>query len=307
MSVVAHGLEGLDHAPSVVTIGNFDGVHRGHQVLLRRAVTLASELGARSVAVTFDPHPTAVLRPDAEPPRLQTLEDRIACLEEAGVDVVVVLPFTRELASWSPAVFVEEVLAGALEAVRVVVGTNFRFGHKAAGDVVTLLELGEEHGFAPEAVTLLELDGRRISSSAIREHLTDGDLAWVVRALGRPYLLHGEVVRGDGRGKGIGFPTANLDVDTGVAIPATGVYAGHAEVGGERYPAVTNVGLRPTFDGTVRTVEVHVLDLDRDLYGQRIGFSFEHRIRAEERFDGVDALVAQIGRDVARARGLLGA
>ena len=291
MSVVAHGLEGLDHAPSVVTIGNFDGVHRGHQVLLRRAVTLASELGARSVAVTFDPHPTAVLRPDAEPPRLQTLEDRIACLEEAGVDVVVVLPFTRELASWSPAVFVEEVLAGALEAVRVVVGTNFRFGHKAAGDVVTLLEL----------------DGRRISSSAIREHLTDGDLAWVVRALGRPYLLHGEVVRGDGRGKGIGFPTANLDVDTGVAIPATGVYAGHAEVGGERYPAVTNVGLRPTFDGTVRTVEVHVLDLDRDLYGQRIGFSFEHRIRAEERFDGVDALVAQIGRDVARARGLLGA
>ena len=305
MTSVVHGLQELDHAPSVVTIGNFDGVHRGHQILLRRTVHLASELAARSVAVTFDPHPTAVLRPDAEPPRLQTLEDRIASLSAVGVDVVVVLPFTRELAARSPAAFVAEVLAGELEAVRVVVGTNFRFGHKAAGDVVTLLELGEEHGFAPEAVTLLEIDGRRISSSSIREHLTDGDLAWVVRALGRPYLLRGEVVRGDGRGRGIGFPTANLEVDEGVVIPATGVYAGHAEVAGGRYPAVTNVGLRPTFDGTVRTVEVHVLDLDTDLYGQRIGFSFEHRIRAEQRFEGVEALVAQIGRDVAESRRLL--
>ena len=307
MTDVVHGLEGLEHAPSVVTIGNFDGVHRGHQVLLRRTVHLAADSGARSVAVTFDPHPTAVLRPDAEPPRLQTLEDRVAAIGDAGIDLIVVLPFTRELAAWSPAEFVSQVLAGALEAVRVVVGTNFRFGHKAAGDVVTLLELGESHGYAPEAVTLLEIDGRRISSSAIREHLTDGDLAWVVRVLGRPYLLHGEVVRGDGRGRGIGFPTANLEVEAGVAIPATGVYAGHAEVAGRRLPAVTNVGVRPTFDGTVRTVEVHVLELDEDLYGQRVGFTFEHRIRGERRFDGVEALVAQIGRDVAESRRLLGA
>ena len=307
MTVVVSELAALEHAPSVVTIGNFDGVHRGHQVLLRRTVTLASELDARSVAVTFDPHPAALLRPDAVPPRLQTLDDRIDALAASGTDVVVVLPFTRELAARSPASFVAEVLAGQLDAVKVVVGTNFRFGHKAAGDVVTLLELGEEHGFTPEAVTLLEIDDRRISSSAIREHLTDGDLAWVVQALGRPYLLHGEVVRGDGRGRGIGFPTANLEVDTNLVIPATGVYAGHAEVAGERHPAVTNIGMRPTFDGTVRTMEVHVLDLDRDLYGQRIGFSFEHRIRAEQRFDGVEALVTQIGRDTAEARRLLDA
>ncbi len=305
MTVVARGLEQVDVAPSVVTIGNFDGVHRGHQVLLRRTVTLAAELGVRSVAVTFDPHPTAVLRPDAAPPRLQTLDDRIDALGESGVDLVVVLPFTPELAASSPEEFVREVLAGALAAVRVVVGTNFRFGHKAAGDVVTLLELGEQQGFAPEAVTLLEIGGRRISSSSIRDHLADGDLAWVVRALGRPYRLHGEVVAGDGRGRTIGFATANLEVDPELVIPATGVYAGHAEVGGVHHAAVTNVGVRPTFDGTVRTVEVHLLDLDRDLYGQRIAFSFEHRIRAEQRFDGVDELVAQIARDVAAARSAL--
>ncbi len=305
MTAVVRGLEAVGHEPSVVTIGNFDGVHRGHQVLLRRAVALAERNGARSVAVTFDPHPAVLLRADAAPPRLQTLEDRVATLAAAGLDTVLVLPFTRELASSSPAAFVAEVLAGSLAAVRVVVGTNFRFGAKAAGDVVTLLELGEQHGFAPEAVTLLEMDGRRISSSAIREHLQDGDLAWATVALGRPYQLGGIVVRGDGRGRGIGFPTANLALDPDLVVPATGVYAGHALLDGSWVPAVTNVGLRPTFDGTTRTVEVHLLDVDRDLYGQQLAFRFLHRLRSEQRFDGVEALVAQIGADVARARGLL--
>ncbi len=305
MTAVVRGLEAVGHEPSVVTIGNFDGVHRGHQVLLRRAVALAERNGARSVAVTFDPHPAVLLRADAAPPRLQTLEDRVATLAAAGLDTVLVLPFTRELASSTPAAFVAEVLAGSLAAVRVVVGTNFRFGAKAAGDVVTLLELGEQHGFAPEAVTLLEMDGRRISSSAIREHLQDGDLAWATVALGRPYQLGGIVVRGDGRGRGIGFPTANLALDPDLVVPATGVYAGHALLDGSWVPAVTNVGLRPTFDGTTRTVEVHLLDVDRDLYGQQLAFRFLHRLRSEQRFDGVEALVAQIGADVARARGLL--
>lgn len=305
MTAVVRGLEAVGHEPSVVTIGNFDGVHRGHQVLLRRAVALAERNGARSVAVTFDPHPAVLLRADAAPPRLQTLEDRVATLAAAGLDTVLVLPFTRELASSTPAAFVAEVLAGSLAAVRVVVGTNFRFGAKAAGDVVTLLELGEQHGFAPEAVTLLEMDGRRISSSAIREHLQDGDLAWATVALGRPYQLGGIVVRGDGRGRGIGFPTANLALDPDLVVPATGVYAGHALLDGSWVPAVTNVGLRPTFDGTTRTVEVHLLDVDRDLYGRTLAFRFLHRLRSEQRFDGVEALVAQIGADVARARGLL--
>ncbi len=306
MSVVARGLQALDPAPSVVTIGNFDGVHRGHQVLLRRAVALAEQHHVRSVAVTFDPHPAVLLRADAAPPRLQTLDDRIEALASAGLDAVLILPFTHDLAASTPAEFVAQVLAGSLAAVRVVVGTNFRFGARAAGDVVTLVELGEVHGFRPEAVTLLELDGRRLSSSAIREHLQDGDLAWATAALGRPYELAGEVVAGDGRGRGIGFPTANLSIDPDLVVPAAGVYAGHAWRDGAWTPAVTNVGLRPTFQGTTRTVEVHLLERDEDLYGQRVCFRFLHRLRAERRFDGVDALVAQIRADVSRARELLG-
>lgn len=305
MTIVARGLDELVPEASVVTIGNFDGVHRGHQVLLRRARALAERHHARSVAVTFDPHPAVLLRAEAAPPRLQTLDDRIAALREAEVDVVLVLPFTRELASSSPGEFVAEVLAGRLAAVRVVVGTNFRFGARAAGDVVTLLELGEQHGFRPEAVTLLEVEGRRISSSAIREHLQDGDLAWASAALGRPYQLAGEVVRGDGRGRAIGFPTANLAVDPELVIPATGVYAGEALRDGEVVPAVANVGTRPTFDGTSRTVEVHLLEASPDLYGRLLGFRFVHRLRSERRFAGVEELVAQIGADVATARELL--
>lgn len=283
MTVVAHGLADVLPGVSVVTIGNFDGVHRGHQVLLRRARALAERHHARSIAVTFDPHPAVLLRADAAPPRLQTLDDRIAALVASEVDVVLVLPFTRELASSTPAEFVAEVLAGPLAAVRVVVGTNFRFGAEAAGDVVTLLELGEGHGFSPEAVTLLEVQGRRISSSAIREHLQDGDLGWATAALGRPYQLDGVVVRGDGRGRGIGFPTANLAIDPELVVPATGVYAGQALLEGDRLPAVTNVGIRPTFDGTMRTVEVHLLDGDQDLYGRTLGFRFLHRLRSEQR------------------------
>jgi riboflavin kinase / FMN adenylyltransferase len=306
MTFVARGLGALETAPSVVTIGNFDGVHRGHQVLLRRAATLAAQHDVRSVAVTFDPHPAVLLRAEAAPPRLQTLDDRIDALVDAGLDAVLILPFTRELASSTPAGFVSEVLAGSLAAVRVVVGTNFRFGAKAAGDVVTLVELGEEYGFAPEAVTLLELDGRRISSSAIREHLQDGDLSWATAALGRPYELAGTVVQGDGRGRGIGFPTANLALDPDLMVPGAGVYAGYARWGAAWRPAVTNVGIRPTFDGTTRTVEVHLLDVDEELYGRTVRFRFLHRLRAERRFDGVDALVTQIRADVLQARQLLG-
>ncbi|MFP4149384.1 MAG: bifunctional riboflavin kinase/FAD synthetase [Nitriliruptoraceae bacterium] len=302
MTHVVRDPAALDRAPSVVTVGNFDGVHRGHQVLLRRTVTLAAEHGARAVAVTFDPHPATVLRPGAAPPLLQPLSERVTRLVEAGLDAVVVLPFTRELASMSPAGFVRSVLAGPLASVRVVVGTNFRFGARAAGDVVTLLELGEQHGFSPEAVTLLELDGRRISSSAIREHLTAGEVDWPRSALGRPYQLTGVVVPGDGRGRTIGVPTANLHPQERLVVPGAGVYAGHAEVAGEWLPAVTNVGVRPTFDGQIETVEVHLLDTEVDLYGAPLTFRFEHRLRGEQRFDGPEQLVAQITRDIQTAR-----
>jgi riboflavin kinase / FMN adenylyltransferase len=304
-SLVARALEEVRPAPSVVTLGNFDGVHRGHQVLLRRAVDAAHEQGVRAVAVTFHPHPAAVLRPGAEPLALQPVEDRVHHLLDAGVDLVLVLPFTRELASLGPHVFVEKVLVDRLRAVQVIVGSNFRFGHKASGNVVTLNDAGATYGFHTEAVTLLDLDGVPISSTAVREHLERGDVAWANRALGRPFTLAGEVVPGDGRGRTIGVPTANLAVPVEQLVPANGVYAGHAEVDGRRHPCVTNVGVRPTFDGRARTVEVHLLDTEADLYGRHLRVGFEHRLRDERRFADVDELVARIRADIDDARELL--
>lgn len=304
---VAYDLDEVVPGASVVTIGNFDGVHRGHRVLLRRAVTAAAEAEVRSVAVTFHPHPAAILRPGTEPLAIQSLDERVRDLLALGLDLVLVLPFTTSLSSLGPDVFLEKVLVERLAAIKVIVGANFRFGHKAVGDVITLSEAGERYGFATEAVTLLELDGSPISSSEVRARIAAGDLAWVNRALDRPFSLSGEVVRGDARGQTIGFPTANVEVPAGRVLPANGVYAGYATVAGERFGAVTNVGTRPTFAGDGITVEVHLLDVDRDLYGQHLEVSFVHRIRDEQRFDGVDALVAQIGRDAATARDLLDA
>jgi riboflavin kinase / FMN adenylyltransferase len=298
---VVHGLDAVVPAESVVTIGNFDGVHRGHRVLLRRATDTGRHLEVRSVAVTFDPHPAAVLRPELAPLALQRTEDRIAALAATGVDQVVVVPFTRELAALEPRAFVARVLHARLHAVRVIVGTNFRFGHRAAGDLVTLVEEGEEHGFDVEAVTLLDLDGVAISSTAIRERLAAGELDWPTRALGRPHVVVGTVVPGDGRGRTIGVPTANLDVAAGVLVPGDGVYAGHLEVDGTRHDAAINVGVRPTF-AAGRSVEAHVLDATLDLYDREVAVSFLHRLRGEQRFDGPEALVAQIRTDLATAR-----
>jgi riboflavin kinase / FMN adenylyltransferase len=303
--LVARALDEVPPAPSVVTIGNFDGVHRGHQVLLRRAVDAAHDLQVRPVAVTFHPHPAAILRPGAEPPALQPVEDRVHHLLEAGVDLVLVLPFTRELASLGPHVFVEQVLVDRLRAVQVIVGSNFRFGRKASGNVVTLNDAGATYGFHTEAVTLLDLDGIPISSTAVRDHLDRGDVAWANRALGRTFSLAGEVVPGDGRGRTIGVPTANLAVPDEQLVPANGVYAGHAEIDDERFPCVTNVGVRPTFDGQTRTVEVHLLDAERDLYGRHLRVGFAHRLRDERRFADVDELVARIRADIDDARELL--
>ena len=301
-STIAWSLEEVTPAPSVVTIGNFDGVHRGHRVLLHRTTGAAAESGVRSAAITFDPHPAAVLRPGSEPPALQTLEQRVVTLAEAGVELVLVLPFTPEVAALTPQQFVRHVLVDRLQAVRVVVGSNFRFGHRAAGDVVTLVEEGDRHGFDTEAATILELEGLPIASSELRTRIATGEMGWVTRALGRPYSVQGEVVAGEGRGRTIGVPTANLAVPEGILLPADGVYAGRTSVGGRSRPTVTNVGTRPTFEGVDRTVEAHLLDAEIDLYGVRVDVSFEHRLRGEERFDDVDELVAQIHRDIDAAR-----
>lgn len=292
---------------SVVTIGNFDGVHRGHRTLIARTTAEATQRGARAVALTFDPHPAAVLRPDAVPAALQSLEERTALLRESGCDEVVVVPFDAAFAAQGPEEFVDRLLVDRLAAELVVVGTNFRFGRAAAGDVALLIALGEQRGFGVEAIGLVDLGDGPVSSSALRSQLAAGDVEVVARGLGRPFSLTGEVVHGEGRGRTIGIPTANVAVAEGRVLPADGVYACWAgSEGGGRTPAVVNVGWRPTFAGTSRSVEAHLLvDDGPDLYGQRLTLEFVARVRGEQRFEGSEALVARIHEDIRMARELL--
>jgi len=290
--------QGLDDVPdgwgpSVVTIGVFDGVHRGHQRIVGRATAAAAELGLPVVVVTFDPHPDELLA-------------------GLGVDAVCVLPFTREFSELGPDEFVHAVLVDRLHAVRVVVGEDFRFGYRARGDVALLAELGEKYDFTAEGVPLLADDGVRISSSEIRERLAAGDVAAAARDLGRPHRVEGVVVRGQRRGRGLGFPTANLETPPYTAIPADGVYAGwliSLDPGGgeqERWPAAISVGTNPTFGETERSVEAYALDRDDlDLYGTHVAVDFVARLRGQVRFGSVDELVAQMHRDTGAARALL--
>jgi len=302
-----------DFGPSVVTIGEFDGVHRGHQRIVSRAEQVAAELGRPVVVVTFDPHPQEVVRPGTHPPLLDTARRRLQLLAGFGVDAVCVIPFTLEFSRLGPDEFVRAVLVDKLHAARVVVGEDFRFGHKAAGDVALLAELGEKYDFTVEGVPLLTEDGVRISSTEIRARLAEGDVEGAAHDLGRPHRVEGVVVRGHQRGRALGFPTANLETLPHTAIPADGVYAGWLGVldpdGAElaRWPAAISVGTNPTFDGRERTVEAYALDRDDlDLYGARAAVDFAHRLRATERFDSVPDLVAQMHRDVGQARTLLG-
>ncbi len=300
-----------DLGRTVVTIGNFDGVHLGHQHVVRRAGEVARELGADGVvAVTFDPHPMAVLRPEHAPPTLTTIEDRLALLAAAGADDVLVIPFSREIAAWTPEEFIDRVLVSALHAKAVVVGANFRFGNRAAGDVATLRAAGEAHDFVVDGVVL---DGgpQVWSSTYIRQCLATGDVAGAAEALGRPFTVHGVVVEGDKRGRELGFPTANVPTTGVAAAPADGVYAGwlRRRDTGESYPAAISVGTNPTFDGErERRVEAYVLDRDDlELYGVEVEVSFVERLRGMVRFDGVEALVETMHDDVKRARAILGA
>lgn len=290
---------------SVVTIGNFDGVHLGHRALVERTIARAHELGCRTVALTFDPHPTAVLRPEHVPLALQGLDERVAMLGASGIDHVEVVRFDAALAALAPDAFVADILVARLGARAVIVGENFRFGRGASGDVATLRALGTGHGFDVEALTLVGDDGAAWSSSALRAQLALGDVAAVAAGLGRAFTVTGEVVHGAGRGRTIGIPTANVALAPGRALPADGVYAAIASAPSGRWPAVVNIGLRPTFDGVGRTVEAHLLDADLDLYGQSLTLAFVARLRPEQRFDGPEALVARIRQDVEDARNAL--
>jgi riboflavin kinase/FMN adenylyltransferase len=298
-----------DLGRTVVTIGNFDGVHLGHQHVLRRAREVAGSLGVeRVVAVIFDPHPMAVLRPEHAPPTLTTVGQRVALLGGAGVDAVLVLPFSREVAAWTPERFVRDVLVDALHAKAVVVGANFRFGNKAAGDVATLCDLGAQLDFTAEGIAL---DGgpQVWSSTYVRNCLAYGDVEGAAEALGRTYSVRGEVVRGDQRGRELGYPTANVPTRGLLAAPSDGVYAGwlRRHDTGETYPAAISVGTNPTFAGErERRVEGYVLDRDDlELYGADVEIFFVSRIRGMVRFDGVEALVATMADDVAQARRIL--
>ena len=297
---------------TVVTIGNFDGVHLGHQHVIQRAREMAGELGGLPVvAVTFDPHPIAVLRPEHAPPTLTDIETRGRLLHAEGVDAVLVLPFTRDVAAWSPEDFVSTVLVDALHARAVVVGANFRFGAKASGDVATLTGLGQVHDFRTEGIAL---DGgpQVWSSTYVRNCLAAGDVEGATEALGRPFTVRGEVVKGDQRGRELGYPTANVPTTGMHAAPADGVYAGwlHClQPPGETWlPAAISVGTNPTFAGERdRRVESHVLDRDDlELYGVVVEVAFVGRIRGMLRFEAVEELVETMHSDVERTRVLLG-
>jgi riboflavin kinase/FMN adenylyltransferase len=291
----------------VAALGNFDGVHLGHQAVLRRAVEEGGKRGARVVAATFDPHPRAVLWPGRQPGLLTTLELRREALLRYGADEVRAIPFDVALSKKSPEEFVGEVLVGEVGAEVVVVGENFRFGHKAAGDVEALGALMRSYGGEAFAVPIRGGEGgAAISSTRIRELLAWGDVREAGRLLGRPYLLRGEVVAGDGRGRSIGFPTANVLPDPDLVIPGRGVYACVASVDKREYAACTNVGVAPTFGRGESRVEAHLLDFDADLYGRVIDVGFVERIRPEKRFSGIEELKQQIGRDVEAARRIVG-
>ena len=295
----------LDEGPSVVTIGFFDGVHRGHRAVLVRTVDAARERDARAVAVTFDRHPRETLTPNDVPRLLTTTERKAGLIAETGMDLLLVLEFTNELSRVPAGDFVRDVLAAGVHAVHVVVGANFTFGHRALGTIETLRELGPSFGFTSEAVDLFELDGRAVSSSSVRAALAEGDLAWPTRALGRRYAVDGTVVSGAGRGHGLGYPTANLETEPRLLLPAKGIYAGRASGDDGSHVAAISVGTNPTFGVEPLHVEAHLLDFEGDLRGRALAVEFWERLRNEERFENVTDLVRAMDDDVQRTRAIV--
>jgi riboflavin kinase/FMN adenylyltransferase len=300
---IVHGLPPVppDPRPSAVALGVFDGVHLGHRAILGTAVAQARQAGMAAVACTFDPHPIEVLQPGRAPLAITTLPERLALFESCGLDAAVVLPFTPELAAMEPETFVKDVLLARLGAREVVVGFNHRFGRGARGDVALLRRLGEELGFRTHVAEPLMVEGVAVSSTEIRAALQRGDLDAAARLLGRPYTLQGTIGHGAGRGRTLGFPTANL-LPTRPVLVSPGVYACMAEVGGRKERAVVNVGVRPTFAETTLAVEAYLLDFAGDIYGQTMILTFVSRVRDERRFPSVDALRAQIEADAGEAR-----
>jgi riboflavin kinase/FMN adenylyltransferase len=297
---------------AVITIGAYDGVHLGHLAVIDQVRRRAAEVGARSVVVTFDRHPASVVRPESAPRLLTSVDQKMELLESTGVDAVVVVPFDSEQAAESPESFVDRVLVQCLKTRIIVVGEDFHFGRSRNGNVDLLRKIGVEADFDVEPVKLVQrLDGidEPVSSTAIRRALAGGDIKRANSMLGRPYEVSGVVFTGDQRGRLLGFPTANVGVPSGMCLPADGVYAGFYErPNGDVHGCAINLGRRPTFyeHADASLLEAHLLDVDVDLYGEVARVRFEHFLRSERKFDGVDALIAQLALDVSSARELLG-
>ncbi|HVK76034.1 MAG TPA: bifunctional riboflavin kinase/FAD synthetase [Kofleriaceae bacterium] len=311
MDVLAgHRALGRSLRAPAIAIGNFDGVHRGHAALLERARERARAGGGEAVALTFDPHPTQVLAPHVAPRQLTTLARKLELLAEAGLDAAVVEPFTAELARLPAPAFVEQVLVGALGARHVIVGHDFTYGQGRAGTVSTLAAEGARLGFTVDVIDAVTVGGEVASSTRIRGYLRGGDLRRAATLLGRPWDVDGVVVRGAGRGKGLGIPTANVTPE-GDLLVAPGIFAvtlARKDGDGRPLPAVASLGTNPTFvEAGALTLEVHVLDFDADLYGAAVRVGFVERLRDEARFDSVDALLRQIDEDIAQARTILSA
>ena len=291
---------------AVATIGVFDGVHRGHQQIIGHTVKRAGELGVQSVVLTFDPHPSEVVRPGSHPAVLTDPARKAELIEALGVDVLCVIPFTHAYSRLSPEAFVHDALVEHLHTALIVVGENFRFGHKAAGDLELLRRLGRTFGFGVEGAPLVADEGTVFSSTYIRACVDAGDVVAAARALGRPHRLDGVVIRGDQRGRELGFPTANLLTPPNAAVPADGIYAALL-IRGDRVPraASVSIGTNPTFSGKERRVEAFVLDFEGDLYGERVSLDFVARLREQRTYTGIEPLIAQIEEDVVQTRQVL--
>lgn len=303
---VIRSLEELPHRcpRPIATIGNFDGVHLGHQKLLRDLVERAAATGGTATVLTFHPHPLAVLAPNHAPRQIQTLEQKLATMRAAGIELAIVLPFTTEFASTRARDFVVDVLWRKLQLAEIHVGPNFAFGHRREGSFNLLKELGEEHGFLVCKITQVQLRGSRVSSTAVRQALVAGQVALARRLLGRPFALAGEIVHGDAIGARLKVPTANLQTPNEL-IPRNGVYVTMLVFDGRRHRSVTNIGVRPTIAGaspeSPTRIETHVLDFRENLYGREVSLEFLVRLREERRFPGREALLEQIRKDVRRA------
>jgi riboflavin kinase/FMN adenylyltransferase len=311
------GLEAVpaDWGRCVVTIGVFDGVHLGHQELIHEAVRIGAELGVPTVLLTFVPHPSEVIRPGSHPPVLTTAIRKSELAESFGIDVFCALPFDVGLSELSAADFIDRTLVETLHASAVVIGDNFRFGHRAGGDLLTLQTLGATRDFRAVGVPLLVHNGTPLSATRIRTALEDGDIDAATTALGRPHRVDGTVVRGDQRGRDLGYPTANLSTEPYAMIPADGVYAGRVVALDERGATVPDgvigvaaisVGTNPTFDGQHRVVESFILDFSGDIYGQQIGVEFVARLRGMLKFDSIEPLIVQMALDVEQTRSIMG-